>query len=493
MSKDSTILIYVQDYAREDNLSNYNREDDNMPLGILYLGSYLDRHRYKVKLLDTRLCSKEDFFKSLHEKLSNCILVGLSVMTPCISNALEISRFIKSLAPQAKIIWGGAHPTLFPESTIRNEYIDFVMLKEGEKGLLALVRYLLEGHPDISQIPNLVFIEDNKVKKNTIEIEEELGFIGLPSYELLDIERYINRSIDLGYIRRQAEVLTSRGCPHRCAFCINPIVYKCRWRSEPLEQTTKNLDYLIERYKVQHIFFMDEDLFCNRDRIKNLIEIVKERNITWEGNCRVDDVDEDILKHLKESGCVKLRFGLESGSQRILNLLKKDFTIGQSIDAVRKVTQNKILPSVSFMVGLPGETINDIARTMELILQLFKINPDINIIGPLIYRPYPGCELFRICAEKGLVVPETLNEWSNFHIHNLLEEYRGDLPWFTYAYILRRVLILGAYFHFSQRARRFKGLIQKLIKFHIVTKFKFIYIDYSFYRFIKKSVKIVLD
>lgn len=489
---DKIILIYTQDYADQSFFnSGYAPEDMNIPLGILYLGSFIDKHGYKIKLLDTRIYSEEAFLKKLQHEIKDAILVGFSVMTPCIGNAITHSKLIKNLNSKIKIVWGGIHPTLYPEATINNEFIDFVITNEGEIGLLALVRYLLDGNLNLTDIPGLFFKQNGKIIKNKIEITPELADFIEVNYKLLEIEKYIQRMISPGQIRRQIELITSRGCPYRCSFCINVIVNRGRWRAQPVRLILKNLDNLIGEYKIQHFFIMDEDFFYDHQRTKNLLAQLSQRRITWEANCRADYInnnyiDDDLLNSLKSSGCIKLRLGLESGSQRILNILKKDITISQSINAVKKLTQYKITPSLSFMMGIPTEKIEDILSTTELIRKLYKINQKIDIIGPLIFRPYPGSELFEFCRKKGLAVPERLDEWSDFYIHNRLEDYHNGLPWFTDIKIFKKVELCLGHLRLEVKSKLSRAFFLILIRLHILTKLKFIYSEYKFYSYLKK-------
>jgi len=491
-ARQKIILINVGGYKEINSFSRFYMEQLNMPLGILYLSSYLDSHGYKVRLLDTRLKYKSDFLDILHRELGDTMLVGLSVMTPCVGHALEISKFIKEKDGSVKIVWGGVHVTLFPESTVHNQYIDFAIVKEGETGILGLAEYLLGKGRKISEVPNLVFKQNNNVLENKVDIEDGPGLIVTSKYELLEIDEYVPKLDSLGHIKRQADMITSRGCPHQCAFCINNIAYKKKWRPEPLEETLKNLDYLIQSQRIEHIFFMDDDFFCERNRTKRLIGEIAKRGITWESNCRADYIsedymDDDFLFRLKKSGCIKLRLGLESGSQRILDLLKKEITVKNSINAVEKLTKHGILPSVSFMVGIPTEAKDDVMKTLELILKLLNKNPKIEILGPLIFRPYPGSDLFNLCQEQGLVMPESLTEWSDFYIHNnLLEEYEHGIPWFPYTYILKRVWMVPLYLNLKVKSRILKRIIQLLVRSHIRTKLKFIEFDYCVYRFTQK-------
>ncbi|MCM8792620.1 MAG: B12-binding domain-containing radical SAM protein [Candidatus Omnitrophica bacterium] len=492
MPKEKIILIYVQDFLGNDEYhKGYVPEDLNIPLGILYLGTYLNRYGFDILLLDTRLYKEDNFFKFLYiELIKDPLLVGLSVMTPSIRNALKITRFIKSYFKKIYTVWGGVHPTLYPDSTIRNENIDFLIVNEGEKSLLSLARYLRGNINKIGSIPNLVFIYENQIIKNEVSNPAELKDIGIPDYKILDIDRYTSRLISHRYIRRQIEVITSRGCIHRCAFCINSVINN-KYRDEPIEQTLKNIDILINDYNIEHIFFMDEDFFINRNKIRYLLPELKKRKISWESNCRADYInpsyiDNKFLKEIKESGCIKLRMGLESGSQKILDLLDKDITIQKSMEAVKSLTKYGILPSASFMMGMPEEELIDIIKTLKLILKLYMINPKIEIIGPLIFRPYPGGKLFLKCQEEGLRIPQALDEWSDFYIHNLLEEYRYGLPWFSYSWIFKKVYLFLGYLRLVWKRKLFRYLSIPMIKFHIITKLKFINVDYAIYKCIKK-------
>lgn len=490
MQNDKIMLIYAQDYLPEDAPFSYPLEDFNIPLGILYLGSYLKAAGQKARLMDTRLYKKDKFFKVLRDELRGCALVGISVTTPCVKNGLEITRFVKTESPGVKTVWGGVHASLYPYATVNSGCIDFVIVNEGEEGLLGLARHLLEEKKEIFDIPNLIFKESGRIKKNIIKSEVETGSIGIADYTLLDMDKYVERMVAPGRTRRQAEVLTARGCPYRCTFCVNTILYERRWRSEPPNLTLEKLDALIGDYRIDHVFFMDEDFFCNRKRTKDLIADIRKRKITWEANCRADYIKDDylddrLLDSLKKSGCVKLRFGLESGSQRVLDLLKKDIKVEDSMNMARKLRQHYIVPAASFMMGLPDETADDIIKTAGLILNLSKVNPDIIISGPAIFRPYPGSELFRRCEEKGLVAPKTLDEWSDFYMHNNFDEYHNGVPWFSDIYIFKRVSLCLAHLRIGAGNKLFRWLARFIVRFHLATKLRFVEAEYLLYKLVK--------
>jgi len=491
MTSDKIVLVYVQDYLPDAAAYGYPPEDLNIPLGILYLGSYLNSIGRRVKLMDTRIHKKRDFFKVLQDELNGCMLAGFSVTTPCVKNGLEIADFVKKLNPSVKTVWGGVHASLYPDATVSSRIVDYVIVKEGESALSELAEYLLGNKKEITGIPNLVFKDNGNVKKNAIQNKNDFDSIGIADYALLDMEKYVERMIAPNRRRRQAEMLTARGCPYRCTFCVNTILYERKWRNEPPEITLGKLDRLIDDYKIDHVFFMDEDFFCNRKRTRSLIAGISKRKITWEANCRADYIKDDYLDDgfldlLRKSGCVKLRFGLESGSQRILDLLKKDIAVEDSLNMAKRLNRYGIIPAASFMMGLPDETVSDIIKTTDLISRLSAVNPEMTISGPAIFRPYPGSELFRKCEDKGLAVPKTLDEWSDFYIHNNFDEYHNGVPWFSDVYIFKRVWLCLAHLRIGAGNKLFRWLARLIIRFHLATKLRFVETEYLLYKLVKK-------
>jgi radical SAM superfamily enzyme YgiQ (UPF0313 family) len=248
------------------------------------------------------------------------------------------------------------------------------------------------------------------------------------------------------------------------------------------------MDTLIERYNLEHICFADEDFFCDLKRIKALVPELQKRKITWDANCRADyiregHIDDGMLKMLYESGLRELRFGLESGSPRILKLLNKQITVEQSLEAIKKITRYHIDASLSFMMGIPGEDAQDILKTLALILKLHKINPKNIFIGPNAFRPYPGSILFNRCVENGLTVPSLLNEWSTFCMPDYPIYQRNIFPWLLEADLCRRANLWRAYLGKGYLPR---WLLYPILQFHIVTQCRFIDLDYSVLKFFKK-------
>jgi radical SAM superfamily enzyme YgiQ (UPF0313 family) len=275
----------------------------------------------------------------------------------------------------------------------------------------------------------------------------------------------------------------------RCAFCVNSIIQKSSWRPESIQQTCRNIDTVIKLYNVEHICFTDEDFFCNLPRIIQLLPEIAKRKITWDACCHANRIrngvlDDSMLSKMYEAGCRGLRLGLESGSCRVLNMLNKDLSPQQSLYAIRQILKHNIMPNAAFMVGLPDETLDDVLKTLDLMLMIFKINPKIvEKKGPSIFRPYPGSVLFKKCIEKGLKLPQSLNSWSNFFMYNRTTVYdKNNYPWLDKPDDIRKVGLWIQYLNKQYLPYWFRRMI---VGFHLKTRLKFIYIDYSVFRFFK--------
>ncbi len=420
------------------NLPIINEPTADYPLSLLYLAGYLENQGHKVQIIDTEKFSKNHSFRQIRNNLMSAIMVCITAMTPQIPYALELSDFIKSINPKVPIVWGGIHPTLFPFETIKDDAIDFVIIGEGEITLDLLVTCLKQDDWDrIQQIPNLLFkgkeiisnlpitekyvIDACKITGSAYlrkqSIHHDLATEPLPAYHLLDLEKYVHVRQADGTVRRTVEIITSRGCPYRCAFCINSIIDRGKWRAQPVEKVLRDIRTLVNRYSIEHVFFMDECFFINLNRAIKIIQGLKEFNITWEANIRADllrenNITDDFLMIFRQCGCSLLRIGAESGSQRILNLLQKDITPMDILNAVKRCSQFEISCNLSLMIAIPGETKQDMIKTIELIHKILQIEPRTEIIGPQPYRPYPGSALYdAIYTQKSLDKPDTLRAW----------------------------------------------------------------------------------
>jgi len=230
---------------------------------------------------------------------------------------------------------------------------------------------------------------------------------------------------------------TSRGCPHSCAYCVNAI-RKIRWRSRESEEVLRDLEIIKNHpyLKNKPIRFWDEDFFVDKKRVLDIISgmIEKEFDLKWETTIRADYLDKDFfddqaLSGLDESGCYLLSFGAESGSEKILKKIQKDVIPGQILNSAKRCLENNIIPQYSFMVGLPGETKQDIKETIKLIDGLVELSDKVQILGPQAFRPYPGSTLYQECLDSGWSAPRSLREWVNLMKGELNYLSPKNFPW----------------------------------------------------------------
>ena len=309
------------------NFGSRNRDEAIMPLALLYLATALNVEGYKVNIIDEQI---EDPKSKLKRVITTSQFIGFSVMTADVKKAISLSDFAKEINPGIPIVWGGIHPTLYPEQTVKYPSIDFVVMGEGELTLLEFTKYL-EGKKSLEEIKGLVYIKKNgEIKSNPSRPYLDLNEFSPPNWGLLEMKEYIHKfHIGEQSYGRYIRIHTGRGCVHRCSFCINVLGQK-KWRPLKAVKIVDELQLAKEKFNINHAEFVDENFFINKKRIEEFYKIMKDRNvdITWNTNCRASyfnpsHVNEDILKKIKEIGCVALSMGIESGSQKYWTYLKR--------------------------------------------------------------------------------------------------------------------------------------------------------------------------
>jgi anaerobic magnesium-protoporphyrin IX monomethyl ester cyclase len=360
------------------------------PISVITLASYLRNNGIEVKVADMPY---GDF---IYGWLSyfNPDIVGISGMTNNINDVYSISNAIR----KSKIftVIGGVHATTYPDEA--KEYADAVVVGDGEKALLDIAKNKTEGIRVGCPVENL----------------DELG---IPAYDLIDTGFYTrvrNRvwnslfTFVLPFDRTMA-ILTSRGCAFKCTFCYNSmkdIKYRCKSPKKIIEE----LKYLKKNYKIDSFHIHDDDFVVNKKRMVEFCELMKEEKLKlyWSCNARVSDITQDNLDILKSAGCVQFGFGLESHSQRILDIINKQVTTEQMDAALDLADKNGFVVQGSFMIGMPTETVDDIKKTVQFVN---KHNID-GGLGLAFCTPYPGTKIYEWCMEKDLFLGKV--DWNNF-------------------------------------------------------------------------------
>jgi len=384
------------------------------------LASALQQDDFNVRLLDMRI---EDYH---HYSIGNPLFVGISATTgQQIKYALDFAHYARTQNPSALLVWGGVHPTLLPEQTARNDYVDVVVRGEGEAPIKDLANALYEDQP-LDEVLGLTYKVNNAIKNNpegkTINLDDVP--VDLP-YDLLPMDRY--PSFRLG----RFPIQTSRGCPHRCSFCYNSHFNHAKWRGKTPDRVLDEIQWILNKYPhIKLIAPIDDNVFVDEHRIKQICEGLLDRKlrVQWRANCRFDYLatySQDFLELIEESGCVELDFGGESGSERLQTLICKDVTADEMLQSVENLKRHAstITPCVSWMSGLPGETDADLIKTFDLMDKMSQVNPKTQHYGIFVYTPFPSSVME--CLPHEFTAPQSLEEWGNINI------FHFDPPWHT--------------------------------------------------------------
>jgi len=388
------------------------------PLGLASLAASLKSRTFNVDLLDAQglLLTDAEIIKYIKQHPARHI--GITAMTSTLNPGLSIARLIKKKFPSIKIIFGGVHPTIDPFTLIKNPIVDYIVRGEGEITL----RMLLSGTPP-NKIPGVCFHSNNgkDLIHDKAPVIRHLNEIPFPDYDCFPIEKYIDYNKKLRGIRG-ISMLVSRGCPYRCSFCAVKETMAVGWRIHSPELVVDQMEDLKDRFGVQGIWFKDSVLNLKREWMLEFIEEMLRRDLRmeWQFNTRVDLVREDELKLAKKAGCVQVDFGIEAGSARMLQKLKKNIAIEQIEEAV-SLAKKYVKVAGFFMIGIPGETREEISATFKLAkrLQLDKSCWSI-------FTPLPGSELYNeLVLEKRVQPSEQLLKMLHF---TMIQESYCEVP-----------------------------------------------------------------
>lgn len=355
-------------------------------LGICYLASFLRGKGFDVQLVDE--VSGEDIF----HKIKKTDIVGLGTNTLFINRAFKLAKEIKEKY-NVPIVIGGPHASALPELTLKNENIDYVVIGEGELPLLEL----MQGK-DPKKIKALGYKKNGNVIINhgfNMIGQKHIDEIPFPARDLLNMKFYIDKRDSFpGKDITCVHLFTSRGCPYRCSFCSANVVRGRGVRFHSAGYVIKELHFLIDKYKPQGIHFGDDLFITNKNRLfeicEKMIQLGWNKKIVWSCNSRVDSLDDDTMKIIKEAGCVQLHVGFESGSHRMLDYLKcKTVTVEQNQCAVDLCNKYKIRILGFFIIGNPNETNEDIEQTAKFIR-----NNKIDMTSLATATPYPGTQMW---------------------------------------------------------------------------------------------------
>lgn len=364
------------------------------PMGLLYMQGAIEQSRHESTFLDANL-EGWTHEEAAHEALShNPDLIGIQAMTFTMPDACLLAEKIKKMNSEVKIIIGGAHPTIYPEETAGLPYIDFAFCGEGEVAFPMFLDRFFDEEARL-QIPGIAGKDkDGKVHYSPSDgLLKNLDIIPLPARRSSKYKKY---SSVLAKRNPITIMMTSRGCPFQCIFC-NRMGRK--WRSHSAEFVLKEIEDIV-KLGIKEIFIHDDTFSLNRERIVKICEgiIEKKLDVTWEARTRVDCVDEELIKLMKKAGCHRLSFGVESGSEKVIESMRKGIKLERVLEVFKWCKKAGILTLADFMLGNKDEQEEDMEKTFAFAA---KLNPD--YLQYSILSMYPNTPVYAEAMERGMI------------------------------------------------------------------------------------------
>ena len=416
MKKTKALLIFPPFTVSS---SDYPTPD--LPLGLAYLASVLEKNKYPVKILDALALGIEQARK----KKGGLLKVGLSpreikkvvadyqpdvigvscAYTSHAPDSHEIAALVKEVNPKILVVFGGAHATACAPLVLKDKNVDIVVLGEGELVFLELVS-CLERKKDLSQIQSTAQRKKGKIIINPRrEFIANLDDLPDPTWHLLPMDIYLKRQTktrEFSMRTPRTNIITSRGCPGNCVFCSIHAIWGHCWRPRSPERVVSEMEHLIKTYGVREFYVLDDNISIKRDRLIKICDLICKRglDIRWAApnGIALWTLDKTVLKKMKQSGFYRITFGIESGCPKTLKFIRKPMVLEKAEEIIDISNKLGLWTHSTFIIGFPDETREDIEQTIN-----WTINSGLDFVSFYIATPYPGTDLHQEFIKRRLL------------------------------------------------------------------------------------------
>jgi len=372
-----------------------------LPLGLLAIGSVLKRAGHQVKILDLRISNSPDEELEFVMRSFDPQVVGIGVMTiECKYGFVDAAK-VKEINPGVKIVFGGPHCSHEPQFILNDPNVDLMVSGEGDLTIVELID-ALEQDRDIENVPGIAYKKngsyirtaDRPVIRDLDKFDQE--------YNLINLERYFNFQSSMDFFpvfrnKRFLPLVTSRGCPFKCTYCHDIFDKSIQYRSP--KAVVDEIEYLINKYGVREFHIVDDVFNVNMKRAKIVLDAIIQRNlnihISFPNGLRADFFDDELIDKMQRAGVYRMALGIESGSQRIQDMIKKDLDINIIYDVVEKLTRARMSVHGFFMLGFPSETRDEMKETINFACDLGLTTANFSLV-----IPNPGTDLRQTFIES---------------------------------------------------------------------------------------------
>ena len=376
-----------------------------VPLGLGYLAAYLEQRGFEVNVIDCQVTYPSAKQMATDLAHQNPDIVGVTSATLTFKTGMDVIRIARETLPNCLTIMGGPHATVLDERTMQEPNApDLVVRGEGEQTLLELAELASTSNlKDIPKVNGITYKRDDKVvRTQNREFIQNLDTLPHPAYKHFDLSGY--KLAGKNYL----PIITSRGCPFNCAFCLASDMCGRGFRARSPKKVVDELEWLRDEHGADAFAFYDDTFTFDKKRAFDICDeiIARKVNMPWDCRTRVDQVTMEMLQKMKKAGCKLIHYGVESGSQKMLNAMRKGTTVEQNERAIKLTKQAGIGAAISVVVGYPGETPEMLQQTVAF---MKKTKPDYVYMCQAI--PYPGTEMANVLEKLGW---EMDNEWNHY-------------------------------------------------------------------------------
>lgn len=391
------------------------------PLGLLSLAASLRAAGFEPVIIDGAL--DRDYRKRIAEHAPDCMCFGVSVLTgPMILDAIEASKLFRSLRPDAPIIYGGWHPSLRTQETLREDFIDIVVRHQGEETLVEILRRMA-ANKSLDLVAGCWFKRDGQIRMNPDRPTVPLSNLPAPAYDMVDFDAYQRSSGE-----RKLPYATSIGCPYACNYCTDMVFYNRRFNAYDAIRVATELAELVERHRLSEVALVDSNFLVDGHRAVAIADgIVRSgARFRWSFQastdllCRLTDEEVELLA---ASGVSHIGFGTESASPEVLERMNKRHQRIEDIsEAARKCSRAGIRVTLNLIFGYPGEQEQDRRETLRVMGKIATRYDNVTF-SPNLFTPYPGIPIWPELRERGVREPGSLAEWADIDLG------AARLPW----------------------------------------------------------------
>lgn len=384
-----------------------------LPVSLLYLGGMLESQGVPVRIMDGQCddLSEASLLRTIEEMKP--AFVGVTMLTPTSFDAHKLISIVKNHYPSLYVLAGGTHPTVLPQEVMEDRNIDVIAISEAEQTIVEIYDILANGgeKKDLKNVAGIWYRDGDEVVKTADRpLYSDLDKIPLPMWHGVKMDLY-HQVPDSSFARPMRVMMSSRGCPFKCIFCSARQVSGFKYRAHSADRVLEEIEILVNKYNARQIIYLDDNFIISKKRVFEICEKIMQKGyhkkVVWTAAGRADEVTEPLLKTMKDAGCKMISFGIETGSPRLLELIKKGEKKEHIEKAVAMAKKVGVKVRGTLILGLPTETREESLETIDFAKKL-----GLDFAKFSLATPYPGTALYNVALERGLLHGK---DWSRFN------------------------------------------------------------------------------